>query len=170
NRLTQVGVSNLSYSANGEMTTDQAGQTLVYDAWGRLVSVGTQTYAYDALNRRIGAGTTQLYYSAGWQVLEERNSSGGTTIQYVWSPVYVDAMVLRDRDANASAGDGLEERLYATHDANFNITALADTAGDVVERFIYDPYGQASVLDGNWAADADGQSDFAWQHLQSPTK
>jgi hypothetical protein len=33
-------------------------------------------------------------------VIEERNSSDATTEQYTWSPVYVDSMVARDRDAD----------------------------------------------------------------------
>ncbi|GIW83752.1 MAG: hypothetical protein KatS3mg106_265 [Gemmataceae bacterium] len=35
-------------------------------------------------------------------MLEER-AGGETTVQYVWSPLYVDALILRDRDTN---GDG----------------------------------------------------------------
>jgi hypothetical protein len=46
--------------------------------------------------------TTDFYYSSSWQVLEER-VGGQTTVQYVWSPVYVDALVLRYRDTD---GDG----------------------------------------------------------------
>ncbi|HYO09671.1 MAG TPA: hypothetical protein VER17_11925, partial [Tepidisphaeraceae bacterium] len=92
-------------------------------------------YAYDALGRRIqhGAGfstATDLYYSDQWQVLEERQASA-VKAQQVWSPVYVDAMIARDRDADASGGNGLEERLYAVHDANYNVTALVSTAGSV---------------------------------------
>ena len=77
------------------------------------------TYRYDALGRRVretrGSTTTDLYYSSAWQVLEERV---GTAVQvsYAWSPVYVDALIARDRDTNA---DGtLDERLYAVQDAN----------------------------------------------------
>jgi hypothetical protein len=48
----------------------------------------------------------------------------------------VDALVLRDRD---TGGDPeLDERLYVQQDANFNVTALVDTAGNVVERYVYD--------------------------------
>lgn len=94
------------------------------------------------------------------------------TAQNVWSPVYVDAMVLRDRDADlddetgdfGQPGSGLEERLYVQTDANFNVTSLVDTAGDVVERFLYDPYGTFTVHDPNWTLDAGG-SDFGWVHL-----
>jgi hypothetical protein len=47
--------------------------------------------------------------------------AGDTTVSYAWSPVYVDAMIARDR--NTTGDDSvLEERLYAQQDANFNVT------------------------------------------------
>ena len=64
---------------------------------------------------------------------------------YIRSPVYVDALVLRDRDSNA---DGtLDERLYVAQDANYNVIALFDNSGNVVERYVYDPFGSVTVLD-----------------------
>jgi len=87
------------------MTTDETGKQFVHDAWNRIKivkdSVGTtlKTYGYDALNRRvsetIGSNTTDLYHSAGWQVLEERVNGIGK-YRYVWSPVYVDAKGIVD--------------------------------------------------------------------------
>jgi len=32
----------------------------------------------------------------------------------------------------------LDERLYVVQDANYNVTALFDNAGNVVERYVYD--------------------------------
>lgn len=133
-----------TYDANGNLTRDETGKQFVYDAWNRLVEVkdasGTtlKSYAYDGQHRRItepASGTaTDFYYSAAWQVLEERVASGSTSVprvQYVWSPVYVGALILRDRDSNV---DGtLEERLWVVQDANYNVTALFDNAGNVVD-------------------------------------
>src|SRR5437667_9075212 len=104
-----------TYDNNGNTKTDETGKRFVYDAWNRvagldanndgdLLDPGDVTYQYDALDRRIsqatvGGTTTHLYYSSGWQVLEERQ--GASTIpaaQDVWGLGYVDAMVLRDRD------------------------------------------------------------------------
>jgi len=121
-------------------------------------------YAYDGLHRRISeiadGVTTDFYYSSSWQVLEER-VGGQTTVQYVWSPVYVDALILRDRDSD---GDWtLEERLWVVQDANFNVTALMDNSGEVVERYVYDPFGLATVLDASWNILAG--SAFAWVYL-----
>jgi RHS repeat-associated protein len=168
NQVTAVGTTNLTFDNNGNTLSDDTGHTFTYDAWNRLASAtsasGTVTFRYDALNRRLmeaaSGTTTDLYYSMQWQVLEER-ISGVAKVQYVWSPVYVDALVLRDRDTD---GDGtLEQRLYAQQDANYNITALVDANGTVVERYVEDPYGQVTVLTANWADR--GTTLFTWLYL-----
>jgi RHS repeat-associated protein len=170
NQLTGAGGAVLTFDGNGNMTTDERGQHLVYDAWNRLVRVveGETVlvfYAHDGLNRRVTetrAGVvTDLYYSDKWQVLEE-HIEGGVRAQFVWSPVYVDAMVLRDRDTDSS-GEGLEERLYVQQDANWNVTALVERDGDVAERFVYDPYGSVTVLEANW--DTLSSSAHNWVYL-----
>jgi RHS repeat-associated protein len=173
NQVTGVGSASLSFDANGNMTVDEQGRTFIWDAWNRLVEVkqGSTTLVecqYDGLKRRIveddGTSERHLYYSDQWQVLEER-VGGDTVTQYVWSAVYVDAMILRDRDADANTGNGLEERIYVLHDANYNVTALVDTSGNVLERYYYEAYGRAVYLDDAFALLPDGQSEHAWQHL-----
>ena len=57
----------------------------------------------------------------------------------------------------------LDERLYVAQDANYNVTALFDNSGNVVERYVYDPFGQATILDANWTERA--ASAFAWVYL-----
>jgi RHS repeat-associated protein len=171
NEITSIsGATTPTYDANGNMTGDETGKLFVYDAWNRLVAVknsgGTvlKTYGYDSLKHRVtetvSGTTTDLYYSAGWQVLEER-VAGVTRVSNVWSPAYVDAMIARDRDTDANGT--LDERLYVTHDANFNVTGLVNTSGAVVERYVYDTYGAATVLNGNWTVL--GGSVYAWQYL-----
>ena len=41
-----------------------------------------------------------------------------------------------------------------------NVTALVEDDGDVVERYMYDPYGKVTVLDADFSEDADGKSDY----------
>ena len=166
NEITSVSnATTPTFDANGNMTTDETGKQYVYDAWNRIKIVkdsgGTtlKTYTYDALNHRVsetvGSNTTDLYYSAGWQVLEERVNGSGK-YRYVWSPVYVDAMILRDRlDAT--------ERIWVQQDANFNVTAITDNSGVVLERYVYDSYGKATVLNASWTAMSG--SGYAWQYL-----
>ncbi len=176
NEVTSVGgAAAPGFDPAGNMTGDEAGRTLVYDGWHRLAAVSSggttlAAYAYDGLGRRVvettGGTTTDLYHSAQWQVLEER-VGGVATTQYVWSPVYVDALVERDRDADGSSGTGpggREERLYALQDANWNTTALVSTSGAVVERYAYDPFGQVQVLNADFTAKSGGTG-YAWTVL-----
>ncbi len=70
---------------------------------------------------------------------------------YSYHPYYVDAVAVRMTDTAA--------HVYL-HDANFNVTAVADDTGTVVERYSYTPYGEVAVLDADYSADADGVSDI----------
>jgi len=104
-----------------------------------------------------------FFYNSGWQILETRmadaaDASADTVkpeYQYVWSIRYIDAPVLRDEntDADDDCIDGSDERLYYTTDANMNVTALVNTSGTVVERYMYDPYGNVTTMDENWTVD-----------------
>ncbi|MBL8797111.1 MAG: hypothetical protein JNM56_24635 [Planctomycetia bacterium] len=168
NELTGVGSATLTYDANGNLTTDEQGRTLIWDAWNRLVELkdGSTTLlrnTYDAQGWRVtaddGTEVREFFYSAGWQVLEEQ-VGGDAQAQYVWSPIYVDAMILRDRDTDNNST--LNERLYVTQDANFNATALIDASGNVVERFTEDPYGKVTFHDASW--DVISASGYDWQY------
>jgi YD repeat-containing protein len=185
NRITSVNgnASAVTYDADGNTLTDGTGNQFVYDAWNRLTAVKDssgdtlETMSYDGLGRKVtitqgsgeGATTQALYYSSQWQVLEERAMSGGVpastaSTQYVWNPLYVDAMICR----NTAAGS----RLYATYDADFNVTSIVDgatnspTFGQVVERYAYDPYGNCTVLNATDFSPVSGNtSAFGWQYL-----
>jgi RHS repeat-associated protein len=162
NQITSIsGQTTPGYDANGNTTTDQNGNTLIFDAWNRLVQVKSgsnvlETYSYDALSRRVteNAGTLRdIYFSSAWQVIEE-DVAGSMADQYVWSPVYIDALIERDTQT---------QRMYVQQDANFNVTALVDTSGNVQERYIYDPYGAATILAPNWTTRS--SSNYGWIYL-----
>jgi RHS repeat-associated protein len=157
------------------MIQDEAGRQLQYNAWNRLVRVslsGDQVaaYQYNGFQQRIvtivGDGPSaiarDLFYSAGWQVLEQRIRTGSSLgsvaeEQFVWSMTYLDGLILRDQNAdlNAATGaGGLEERVYALQDALWNTTALVDVNGNVLNRFAYTPYGVVETLNANWTSTA----------------
>ena len=171
-----------AYNRAGNMTTipkpaDPTGCfDATYDAWNRLVKLedGEETvseYVYDAAKRRVvqkmyDSGvldeTRHFYYSWRWQAVEERVESSGVIsanpdCQFVWGLRYIDDLVLRDRDTDSDGG--LDERVYALQDANWNVTALADTSGDVQERYVYSAYGSPRVLTPAFATRA--SSSFA---------
>jgi RHS repeat-associated protein len=146
-----------AYNSAGNMTVDESGRTFTYDAWSRVILVnGTARYAYDGANRRIQEGARSLYYSASWQVVEER-ASGVAVVRNVWSPAYIDGLVLRDRDADANGS--LEERLYALQDGNWNVQTIVGVDGSVKERYAFDPYGTRTVLTASWSATTTA---YAW--------
>jgi RHS repeat-associated protein len=140
-----------------------------WDAFGRMVRVKTAagatiaSYKYDGINWRIakalaGSDTLDYYYGEGWQVLEVRKTPSGSTVrcyeQYVWDNRAPDAPVVRFRNADNSADGSTEQTVYYGQDANYNVTALYDSAGAVLERYTYDPYGAVRIMDANWATRA----------------
>jgi len=161
--------------------------TCTYDAWNRLVRVtdGEDTvaeYAYDGLKRRVikksytGGEVDQtrhFYYSDRWQVLEERlevdsELSATPDRQFIWGVRYIDDLLLRDRDSDASSetstfgksGSGLDERLYALQDANWNVTAISDETGAIQERFAYTAYGTPGFLTSSFASQSTSAHGF----------
>jgi RHS repeat-associated protein len=158
------GGSTLSYDNNGNLTTDPTnGNTYIYDAWNRLMAVesggaAVASYSYDALGRRTtetSTATLDLYFSKDWQVVEEQ-AGGGTQTQYVWSPVYVDAMVERD------TSDGT--RLYVQQDADWNVTTVVDVTGTVQERYVYEPYGAVTFLAPDGSSRTGSAVDWIYLH------
>ena len=119
--------------------------------------------AASGLNRRIEKRRTthsshpnhiDYFYNQGWQLLEERIASTADVPeevkQYVWSLSYIDAPIVQFHDTDA--GGTYDAERYYTFDANQNITEVFDGAnGNVLERYVYDPYGAVTVYDSAWA-------------------
>jgi RHS repeat-associated protein len=161
-----TGITTPTYDRAGNMISDNT-HKYYYDAWNRLkcvtllneISLGY--YAYDGLGRRIEkndvtAEPQHYYYNNNWQLLEVcriayigdppyQNTVECT--QYVWSSRYVDSPIVRLRgypECNSA--------IYYTTDANHNVTAMIDaSSGNIINRYAYAAYGQASVYDGNWS-------------------
>jgi RHS repeat-associated protein len=122
-------------------------------------------YAYDALGRRVRAeawaptlegpptGTvTRQVYGSGPEVLAEYdiNSNGQETIQrwFIHGPTYPDPLVMVDRTLAGMYDRNTAEYFHYLKDVLGSVVALIDSAGTVVERYDYDPYGQPRVLVG----------------------
>ncbi len=137
-------------------------QEMVYDAWNRLVTVGTSIakYRYDGLGRKvrnldvIGPPDLDYYYNNNWQLLEMQLTLNPqpTLYQYVWCARYIDAVLIRDEDDDLGtetdsgggdlgvSGSGLETRQFYLQDAGYTTryTLLDDaTMGQTVEFSAY---------------------------------
>jgi RHS repeat-associated protein len=74
-------------------------------------------------------------------------------------PKGTSAMVVWAFDNRSSDTADAEDSIV--YYANFNVTALVDESGTVIERYAYSPYGERTVLDADFSADADGLSDVS---------
>ena len=102
----------------------------------------------------LPAGTRVRYFYDGWQVVEERiiqpgasGSSATVWATYVYGN-YIDEVVQMQRDLN---GDGVidehgTETFYYHTDDMYNVVAITNGQGEVVERYEYTDYGQPIVL------------------------
>ncbi|MFP4028572.1 MAG: RHS repeat-associated core domain-containing protein [Candidatus Brocadiia bacterium] len=149
------GGLNLIYDDNGNLIEDDEYE-YAYDAFNRLKTVTRKsddaviaTCTYDTQNRRITKtvtnstgfnGTTEYVYD-GWQVVEERDGSGSVEKTYTYGS-YIDEPVTM---TNMGSTGG---RTYYYHTNNlYNVRALTDEDGDVVERYRYSAYGEPTILD-----------------------
>ncbi|MBB4130001.1 RHS repeat-associated core domain-containing protein [Xanthomonas sp. 3075] len=147
NRLTNVqnnaGATTvgLSYDPQGNLKNKNA-QAYTFDYGNRLREVtGKEYYAYDAYGRRTLAGrsttlTTQVYTHTGQ--LFYTDASGKAATEYV----YLNGSLLATRSAGAIK--------FQHTDALGSPIAVTDTAGQVVERTDYQPYGSpiGKTVDG----------------------
>jgi len=126
--------------------------TLVYDAWNRLVIVKdgetvVMTCYYDGMNRRVkkvtAAETRLFYFNNAWQCLEEYlGSETLANVRYFWGLRYVDDLIMRQHGSTH----------YVLADPNWNVVALTNTSGVVVERMTYAAFGKINVFDATFTA------------------
>ncbi|WP_234407156.1 RHS repeat domain-containing protein [Xanthomonas citri] len=147
NRLTNVqnnaGATTvgLSYDPQGNLK-NKNGQAYTFDYGNRLRDVtGKESYAYDAYGRRTIAGrpttrTVQVYTQAGQLFYTE--ASGKGNMEYV----YLNGSLLATRNSGTIK--------FQHTDALGSPIAVTDTAGQVVERTDYQPYGSpiGKTVDG----------------------
>ena len=157
----------------GGNLTDDTEREYTYDAWNRIVEVvGSTTqdeiasYSYDALGRRInkkvgnsGPLNTEdegdFFYYDGNRLLEHHHdspTSGEDYLrQHVWGLEYIDEAVAQ---YSTLAGEDTEV-YYILIDANYNIVALTDDAGALVQQYAYWPYGALMAAEDGAGATID---------------
>lgn len=123
-------------------------QTLTVPEEGELVLHAV--YAYDAFNRRImralSDGNTYFHTYDGWREVVEYIGVVGQAVpnkEFVWGS-RLDEMVAYRRKAGT-----VWEDYYVHHGGQDTAARLVDANGDVVEKYEYDAYGQASVYTGS---------------------
>ena len=177
----QVGAAqsiDLVSDDNGNLTSNGT-QVFAYDAENRLVRVTRksdstvlQEYAYDALGRRVRTidlpsgqdekKTTHVYAGSAACITEyDSTAEEGATRErwFVHGPGFPDPLVMVDLTAMGDVAAGTEEYLYYLKDLLGSVTALANSNGTVVERYVYDPYGKTTIETAGFYHDADLDGD-----------
>jgi len=75
-----------------------------------------------------------------------------------------ESQAIKDKVAGAGASSSAGDEFFALRHHNFNVVALADTSGTVVERYDDNPYGERFVLEpttSTYTLDGDGVSGYA---------
>jgi RHS repeat-associated protein len=112
----------------------------------------------DPLKENCVIMTEDYYYNTDWKCVEERDS--GETFprkQYAYGIRGRNDLVARDNylynssSGSPSCSSAGKERHYALTDAMGSVTAVASTAGAVVERYSYTAFGQSQVMTTSFA-------------------
>ncbi|MEK6674024.1 MAG: hypothetical protein AABZ47_00045, partial [Planctomycetota bacterium] len=154
-------------------------QTAEFDGLGRRIKkVVSNSGEFDG---------TVVYFYDGQKIVETRNGSGNVYQQFIHGTQYIDELIQmrvkgerseREHVATGKAStDACVRRAtcpqgvstkrttggkgdrYVHQDANWNVIALTDLGGSVVERYVYKPYGQVTVHQDTGYGDRDGDGD-----------
>ena len=147
------------------------------DGWNKVTHVtGTGvdiSYGYDGLGdmavrtdnlAATGMAATTFFYYAGPQMIQSVQQTpaspadGATTVtdQYVYSPRYVNSPILDTQtvstySASTTSWSAASGSYYFLTDANYNVTALLNSSGAVIERYVYSAYGTATVYSPDYS-------------------
>ena len=144
NRLVQIN------DASGLSAAD-------FDNDGRLLSSpGTLVaeYVYDGCNRLIQKLTStqqeDYYFDGGRRIQELIDDFTEQKVrEYIYGPEYIDQVILQVTEDN--------QAIYILQDANYNVVGLVNNNGQVVEQYLFSPYGSLLTVDTFTGA--------PWNHL-----
>ena len=163
----------MAHDAAGNLTYDGL-HGYTYDAWNRLVAIhrahrdpdnndalefgaDVEAYRYDGLGRRITRELTHAprpihkeYVYAGQSVVHVRMSNTFPVRQMIWAGTfgtgYIDELIQVGMGNPIDLGFySIDEFFWPVLNANFNVMAIVDEDGLLVERYEYTPYGQRQI-------------------------
>jgi RHS repeat-associated protein len=148
----------ITHDPEGNVTTDDFGRTYAWDYDNRLASTiangapgDDAQYSYDALGRRVAKEVTDpqtqvtettTFSYAGWQVLAEHQNQ--VLARHFVYGRYIDEPLAMDDQLGVLGGQ--PGFYWYHHDRQYNVTALTDDTGTVVEHAAYSPYGETLIL------------------------
>ncbi len=158
-RLTSSGALDTSFNSTGKIVGSSGS--------GTIRAILVQTNGEVLAGGDAGSGTAQkvwMFTPAG--AADTAFATGGTLTANSGATVFGWAVASGATQRIVVAGSyggyaalaafaPASLRLYAQQDANYNVTAMVDSNGNVVQRYLYDPYGNMSVLSATWTPQSD---------------
>lgn len=168
NRMTKIATKTQGYDKAGNVTLAYSADrgtsyTYRWDHHNRLTGIYDSTnttrkaaFTYDALGRRVEhindvVGTTTRYYFDGVNELVEDNQSAARQRYYIHGTSYIDERLMMFRDSDSRP-------YYYVIDRMYNVRALIDRAGAIVERIAYDGYGRPYIREPCGRGDMDSNT------------
>ncbi len=135
--ITRNGVTEtFAYDAMGNPTVYR-GKTMTWTRGRMLAGHGTNTFTYDANGLRIGKNTTEYIYSGGKLLAEV---TGADRITYLYG---LDGITGIKRN---------NEVYYFRKTAQGDVTALIDSSGSIVVKYVYDAWGNHKLYGADGSA------------------
>ncbi len=179
NELTNDKTYTYVYDRNGNLTQKThiaTGQVTTYtwDYENRLTSVTRRpssiaqatsevSYRYDALGRRIQKNVndtiTKYVYDRG-NILLEFNAQNTMEAKYTHSGRTDEVMIMERPESPHTSESFLTQKYYYHHDRLGSVTEITNLDGDVVQRYIYDSFGNTSIYDKDGAAITESSTDY----------
>ena len=149
NQYTNVGSTNYIYDTKGNLTGDES-WSYTYDYENRLISaadgITTATYTYDYSGRRIAKdvdGVTTRYVYDGIHIIAEYDASDSLLQRNIFG-IGTDEILKRTDYTGEYPVD-----YYYHKDGLGSVVTISDSAGDIIEKYFYDVYGDVIIKDSN---------------------
>ena len=136
----------------GNVPTGMSAHLYTYDYRNQMVSFTNPdgkkyAYIYDVFGRRVGkivdegtpSAVGSYYFYLGDRMVEEKNDAGTKMASYLYGQ-YIDDALAVVRNINGTQTG----YVYETDD-QYNVLAVTDNAGNVVERYDYDAFGKPTI-------------------------
>ena len=103
-------------------------------------TIRAQPYCQEVLDAPLTVNGTSTYFIYdGWDLIEERNSTGTVLATYVHG-ARQDEMLSKTTTAGT---------VYYQHNALGSVTDLTNASGTIVEKYKYDAFGKPAITDGS---------------------
>ncbi len=165
-RYTAAGVLDSTFGTGGIVSVDVNGvdqaESIAEDPFGRILLAGSSNGQKDfAIARLTSAGTLDTTFNTtGKQTVSFSSNNAASEIAYTMLVQPTDGRIvlagLSDVSVAVARLSGGGTRNYQVQDANWDVTAATDATGTVIDRYVYDAYGQTTTLNPDFSVNLSG--------------